>query len=142
MVRYVSGDIFKSECDVLINPTNTMGVPGKGLALEFAKKYPEATQHYIQWCKSQRRKGGDVFTTFEKGKVVAFFCTKETWWTPSQIEWIERGCDQLAQHVPTLLSIAVPKLGTGLGKLSWQDVHPIIVKNLSAYDLEIYGNEP
>lgn len=32
-----NGDIFNSNCDFLVNPVNTVGIMGKGLALEFKK---------------------------------------------------------------------------------------------------------
>ena len=35
MIRYVEGDIFHSPAQVLVNPVNTVGVMGKGIALSF-----------------------------------------------------------------------------------------------------------
>lgn len=32
-----NGNIFESKCDFLINPVNTVGVMGKGLAYNFKK---------------------------------------------------------------------------------------------------------
>lgn len=37
MIHYVSGNIFDSPAQTLVNPVNTVGVMGKGLALEFKK---------------------------------------------------------------------------------------------------------
>ena len=41
MIRYIEGDIFKSPAQVIVNTVNTVGVMGKGIALEFKKLYPD-----------------------------------------------------------------------------------------------------
>ena len=35
MIRYIEGDIFKSPAQALVNTVYTVGVMGKGIALEF-----------------------------------------------------------------------------------------------------------
>lgn len=35
MLKYVEGDLFYSPAQVLVNAVNTVGVMGKGIALEF-----------------------------------------------------------------------------------------------------------
>ena len=34
-----NGDMFKSQCEALVNPVNTRGVMGKGLALAFKTSF-------------------------------------------------------------------------------------------------------
>ena len=41
MITYIEGDLFNSPAQVLVNTVNTVGVMGKGIALEFKKRYPE-----------------------------------------------------------------------------------------------------
>ena len=57
VLRYVkinwNGDIFSSECEYLVNPVNTMGVMGKGLALQFKEKFPENFNKYKKYCNSK-----------------------------------------------------------------------------------------
>ena len=38
MITYVKGDIFFSPAKILVNTVNTVGVMGKGIALEFKKR--------------------------------------------------------------------------------------------------------
>ena len=40
MLEYIEGNIFDSPAQVIVNPVNTVGVMGKGIALEFKKRYP------------------------------------------------------------------------------------------------------
>lgn len=46
MLNYVKGDIFDSPAQTIVNPINTVGVMGKGLALSFKKRYPEMFESY------------------------------------------------------------------------------------------------
>lgn len=50
MIQYVHGDIFESEAQTIVNPVNTVGVMGKGLALSFKEKYPEMFKNYREIC--------------------------------------------------------------------------------------------
>ena len=38
MIEYISGDILDSKAQVIVNPVNTVGVMGKGLALVFKQR--------------------------------------------------------------------------------------------------------
>ena len=51
MIKYVKGDLFKSSAKILVNAVNTVGVMGKGVALEFKKQYPEMFYLYKNWWK-------------------------------------------------------------------------------------------
>jgi O-acetyl-ADP-ribose deacetylase (regulator of RNase III) len=37
MIHFVKGNIFESDAEALVNAVNTVGVMGKGIALEFKK---------------------------------------------------------------------------------------------------------
>ena len=50
-VRVVEGDLFTSQAQTLVNTVNTEGVMGKGIALEFRKRFPEMYQDYVQRCR-------------------------------------------------------------------------------------------
>ena len=39
--RVLEGDLFASKAQTLVNTVNTVGVMGKGVALEFKKRFPE-----------------------------------------------------------------------------------------------------
>ena len=50
MISYIKGDIFNSPAQVLVNTVNTVGVMGKGIALEFKNRYPEMFKVYQKEC--------------------------------------------------------------------------------------------
>jgi O-acetyl-ADP-ribose deacetylase (regulator of RNase III) len=48
MIKLSDGDIFYSKCDAIVNPVNTVGVMGAGLALQFKKRFPEMFEAYVK----------------------------------------------------------------------------------------------
>ena len=51
-MEIIVGDLFESNCTTLVNTINCVGVMGKGIALEFKKRFPEMYNDYIAKCKS------------------------------------------------------------------------------------------
>ena len=64
------------------------------------------------------------------------FPTKRHWRGKSRMEDIEAGLADLAREIKrrNIRSIAIPPLGSNLGKLNWADVRPRIESALDALD--------
>ena len=60
MIQYTSGSLFDAQTDAIVNPVNCVGIAGKGLALEFKKRYPEWFYQYRENCKEGCIKPGMV----------------------------------------------------------------------------------
>ena len=135
MIRFVKGDIFKSEAEVLVNPVNCVGIAGKGLALTFKEKYPQNFQEYQKACAQGLVKIGTLTrwptNEFQTNFIISF-PTKKHWRENSKYEYIEAGLETLKSHIleSGLQSIAIPALGCGLGGLSWPRVKQQIESNL------------
>jgi len=39
MIKYITGNILESNAEAVVNTVNTVGVMGKGIALQFKKAY-------------------------------------------------------------------------------------------------------
>lgn len=126
-IKYVSGDIFESGAEALVNPVNTVGVMGKGLALEFKKRFPQNYLEYKYACTQARIKTGRVFVTKDlfRGYIINF-PTKKHWKDSSNLEDISLGIEDMIRvvHKMKIKSVAVPALGCGLGGLEWEMVKP------------------
>lgn len=139
-----NGDIFNTECEALVNPVNIKGVMGKGLALAFKNKYPAHFENYKRACQSGEMTTEKVLAYQEiNGPMIICLATKADWRDSSKIEYVSAGLDDLANQIKALgiRSIAIPKLGCGLGGLDWDKVRPLIVEKMSAVDgisVEIY----
>lgn len=100
MTKIVKGDLINSEAEALVNTVNTVGVMGKGIALQFRQAFPdEYYKDYQQACKHDEIKIGRMHV-FETGKLtnprfIINFPTKKHWRGKSKIEDIRAGLDDL-----------------------------------------------
>ena len=139
-----NGDIFKSKCEALVNPVNIKGIMGKGLALAFKTKYPAHFENYKRACQNGEMTTNKVLAYQEKnGPMIICLATKADWRDSSKMEYVSAGLDDLVKQIKTLgiRSVAIPKLGCGLGGLDWNKIRPLIVEKMSSLDginVEIY----
>ncbi|KKN85782.1 hypothetical protein LCGC14_0275890 [marine sediment metagenome] len=144
MITYQQGNIFDSQMECLVNPVNTVGVMGKGLALEFKRRYPAMFSSYVRLCNSKQLVVGNPHLwTGPFGFKVLLFPTKKHWRQPSKELYIKGGLRVVAQAVSAGLidSIAFPAIGCGLGGLDFEtQVRPLLDKYLAdlPIDVEVY----
>ena len=137
-VTYAPGDIFATGADMLVNPVNCVGAMGKGLSLAFRRRFPVYDADYRALCRKGRIRPGEVTLWTHCGGTpptwIASFPTKDHWRDPSRLEWIEDGLaslrDAILRRHPTCRSVAIPRLGCGLGGLAFTDVAPRIERAL------------
>ncbi|MDH7447828.1 type II toxin-antitoxin system antitoxin DNA ADP-ribosyl glycohydrolase DarG [Aquimarina sp. 2201CG14-23] len=149
MINYVTGNILDSEAQAIVNTVNTVGVMGKGIALQFKKAYPNNYKSYSIACKNKEVVVGKMFVTTDSNissgeKVIINFPTKQNWRKPSEYIYIEDGLDDLISVIELnqIKSIAIPPLGAGNGGLKWEKVKKIIEEKLNSLDINIYVYEP
>ena len=127
-----------------MNAVNCVGVMGKGIALEFKKRYPEMYRDYAARCADGMVKLGvpylyrDLLDTS-----ILNFPTKNHWRGASELSYITDGLKWFIQNYEELniTSIAFPALGCGNGGLEWSLVGPTmygLLRNLPI-DIEIYA---
>lgn len=140
MITYLEGDIFHSPAQVLVNTVNTVGVMGKGIALEFKNKYPEMFTKYKELCKNNSLSVGKLMLWYDSDYWLLQFPTKENWRNPSKIEYIEKGLATFVKRYSdyNISSIAFPKLGCGNGGLNWTEVKDVMEKYLSDLPISVY----
>jgi O-acetyl-ADP-ribose deacetylase (regulator of RNase III) len=148
MIKYKTGNLLESEAQALVNTVNTLGVMGKGIALQFKNQFPNNFKSYAKACKSKEVSIGKLFITEENSllgkKIIINFPTKTDWRKPSEYDYIELGLIELARIIKEndIKSIAIPPLGSGNGGLDWERVKVLIEKYLSNIDSEIFIYEP
>lgn len=144
-IEFTRGNLLESDCEVLVNPVNCVGVMGKGLALQFKEEFDdEIMLDYQAACKAGTlRPGYPQFVRVYRPSpfiyAVINFPTKLHWRDPSRIEWIDEGLQSLSRiiKIRKIESIALPRLGCGLGGLNWSDVRPLIEKYLGNSECRI-----
>ena len=151
MIVFKTGNLFNSECQTLVNTVNCCGIMGAGIAKQFKQLYPDMFNEYKLACKPGPNRrlehGGDLwfwnYIDLYKPKKILCFATKEHWYYPSKIEWIEKGLQTFVTNYTfwNITSIAWPKLGCNNGKLDWEtQVKPLMFDYLNKLDIicEIY----
>lgn len=135
MIHLVDVDIFTLEVEAVVNPVNTEGIMGKGLAFHFKKMYPEMYKQYQLLCAQGKLRVGKLFvyTQSKEYPYIVNFPTKKRWRAPAKLSYIDEGLHKLARLISDkqILSIAIPALGCGCGQLPWEEVYPCIVHHLS-----------
>lgn len=117
MIERVHGDLLSADVDSLVNTVNTVGVMGKGIALQFKKKFPDNFRKYKIACDKGEVVPGKMFLFDRSSRIID----------------IKNGLVSLVSLVKDLHieSIAVPPLGCGNGGLHWNTVSPLIEEAFS-----------
>lgn len=149
MIKYLTGNILESDAQALVNTVNTVGVMGKGIALQFKKAFPSNFKVYAEACKNEDVEIGKLLVTRDSNldtgeKLIINFPTKKDWRKPSEYSFIEEGLDDLVRIINeyNIKSIALPPLGAGNGGLEWERVKRMISDKLGYLDIDILVYEP
>ena len=138
MLKFVSGNMFDSNADVLINTINCVGIMGKGIALAFKNKYPDMFATYRQLCRYDKISPGSIWPYYtDDFKIIVNFPTKDHWINPSEYSYIENGLKKLRTYLLQCHRgsiVAIPALGCGNGGLDWNRVKQMIEEQLSDLD--------
>ncbi len=128
MIELTQGDILQADAEALVNTVNCVGVMGRGIALQFKKRFPENFRLYKAVCDKKELRPGKMFiydlNRLYNPRYIVNFPTKRHWKGKSRMEDIEAGLQTLVEEVRKrdIHSIAIPPLGCGLGGLRWADV--------------------
>jgi O-acetyl-ADP-ribose deacetylase (regulator of RNase III) len=148
-MKYIKGNLLSAPTQALVNTVNTIGVMGKGIALQFKERFPENRVAYERACKVGEMKIGKMLVvrenTTEGEKIIINFPTKNEWFKKSQYNYIEEGLNDLVHVIKefNIRSIAIPPLGCGNGGLQWVKVKRMIENSLGDLkDTEILIYEP
>ena len=125
MVTVKTGNLFESEAQTLVNAVICVGVMGKGLALEFKKRFPEMFEDYARRCERGEVRLRRPYLYRELlGPWILNFPTKGHWRQVANLQDVSSGFEYLLEHYREwgITSLAVPALGCGHGQLEWRVV--------------------
>ena len=148
MIDYAIGNLLDADTEALVNTVNTVGVMGKGVALQFREKYPQNFKIYADACKRGEVRIGKMLvtrdSTLEGEKIIINFPTKTEFYRKSQYQFIEDGLKDLVNVIDQngIKSIALPPLGCGYGGLKWDKVKLIIERFMGNSPARVVVYEP
>lgn len=149
MIKFIKGNLLETDAEALVNTVNTVGIMGKGIALQFKNQFPENFKIYSKACKNNEFNIGDLIITEENSllhndkKIIINFPTKTDWRKPSEYTYIEKGLKSLVEYLNSskIKSIAIPPLGAGHGGLKWEVVRKMMefyFRDLNQFEIIIY----
>lgn len=148
MITTGTGDLLDADVDALVNTVNCVGVMGKGIALQFKRRYPGDFKAYAAACARGEVQLGRMFVfpldAISGPRYIINFPTKGHWRSRSRIRDIETGLSDLVHVIREqgIRSVAIPPLGAGNGGLDWADVEPVIraaLEPLDDVDVRLYA---
>lgn len=119
---------------------NTVGVMGKGLALQFKNKYPLNFERYKKHCELGTISVGNPIL-IDRSRFL-LFPTKQHWRNKSHLKWIDDGLRQVRMKDGLINTLALPALGCANGGLDFNDVLPLIEKHLHDASYPVYVFPP
>ena len=137
MIQHTTGNLLEAPAEApaeaLVNTVNTVGIMGKGIALQFKQAFPGMFRDYEKSCQSGAVALGKMDVHDLGGLVggprwIINFPTKGHWRSKSKLGDVRSGLDDLVEVIRELgiRSIAIPPLGCGHGGLEWEDVRPLV----------------
>ena len=148
MITYKIGNLLEADVEALVNTVNTVGVMGKGIALQFKEAFPQNFKIYKQACKDGSLTVGTLLIVKESllrgNKIIINFPTKKDWKQRSAYAYIESGLQALTKELDkgVIKSIAIPPLGCGNGGLDWKKVKLMMEQYLTHLPVDIQIYEP
>lgn len=140
MIKVIIGNLFESKAQTLVNTVNCVGVMGKGIALEFKKRFPDMFEDYVLRCRrGEVRLGRPYLYKSLMPPWILNFPTKDHWRSVTKLDDIIKGLEYLLKHYRQwgLTSLAVPPLGCGHGQLEWRVVGPTLYRYLKTMEIPI-----
>jgi len=141
MLLVKMGDITEEDCDAIVNPANSLGIMGGGVALAIKKKGGEEIEKEAR-AKAPIKLGQAIATKAGKLKC-KYVIHSPTMEKPAQkiplenVRIATRAALDLAKKL-NLRSVALPGMGTGVGGISYEDAAKVMVEECRKFkDLEI-----
>ncbi len=142
-----SGNLFASEADALVNTVNCVGPMGKGIALEFRRRFPEMYAVYRRVCEKGQLRPGQILPYRKSTPWILNLAVKDDWKQPSKIEWVEQCLEKFCEWYPTveLRSVAFPWMGAMNGRIPLGEIKETTrryLSDLKDIDVEVYTFDP
>lgn len=143
----IKGNLFASKAHALVNTVNCVGVMGKGIALEFRRRYPEIFRQYVQDCDNKEILPGKVYYYPFKNILILNFAVKDHWKYPSKLKWVESCLQQFRKEYKEkeISSVAFPWMGAMNGRIPLNIIKDVMRRylfDLRGIQVEVYDFDP
>ncbi len=144
MIKYVKGDLMKASEKIIIHGCNAMGVMGSGVAYLIRRDFPGAYKVYRDHYEAHGLRLGEVVWAKTRGKIIGNAITQGKFGRDgdryvdydavrSVIRVVNQVCVNCYEH-----SVALPKIGAGLGGGDWNVISEIIEQEATDFLAVVY----
>lgn len=147
MIYELDGDVLRTGAQIIAHGVSPNDDFHQGLALQLREGMPEMYKDFRHHCKTMHPKPGNLMTwKFGEGRQLVHLFTQS-----SAYDHGSKPGRATLSHVNHALhalrnlvlkeggaSIAMPRLACGVGGLDWQDVQPLIAKQLGDLAIPVY----
>jgi O-acetyl-ADP-ribose deacetylase (regulator of RNase III) len=147
MIKEVHGDILLSSAQAIAHGVCPNDNFGQGLALALREQWPALYKDFRHFCHTAHPKPGDAWVwSSAEGKRIVNLLTQEAAYghgehpgaaTLPHVNHALRALRKIAE-AEKFKSIALPRLATGVGKLDWAAVRPLIGEHLDDLGVPVY----
>jgi O-acetyl-ADP-ribose deacetylase (regulator of RNase III) len=147
MINIKDGDLLSSDCDVICHQVNARGVMGAGIAKQIRNRFPFAYVDYMKLYQQGKLTLGTTILSTRLGyPVIAHLVAQDNYGRNGKYtnNRAFRNClNDLINKLP-YTGIEYPKIGfpfgigCGLGGGKWNEILPLIEKELAGYNVFIY----
>ena len=141
-ITYKKGDILASEETIIMHGCNAQGKMGSGVAKAIKEKYPEAFQVYRKREETVGLHLGEFSSVVTKDRKIIINAITQQYYGRDGKKYVSY--DAISKVAKTLNglyeneSIAIPKIGAGLGGGSWDVIEKILLTYGHAIDWVVY----
>jgi O-acetyl-ADP-ribose deacetylase (regulator of RNase III) len=126
MITHRTGDLFAStDLDALAHGCNCRGVMGAGIAVVFARRWPQMEQAYRQRCRAgQFTLGQCMAWQAPDGPMVYNLATQDRPGRHARLDAVVTSAEAMIEHARAhgIRRIGLPRIGAGIGGLRWDQV--------------------
>ncbi|WP_415035158.1 macro domain-containing protein [Azonexus sp.] len=145
-LKIITGNIFTTQHQTIVNTVNCVGVMGAGIALECRFRYPDMFQQYLKHCEARKIDIGILWIYKTDDRWILNFPTKKHWKYPSKEAYLHAGLKKFmdTHEAKGVRSAAFPVLGGQHGGLGVEQSIEIMESYLRhcSIPIEIYKYDP
>lgn len=146
-IQVITGNLFNSKAQALVNTVNCVGVMGKGIALEFRRRFPDMFEQYQAACSNGKYLPGEIYFIEDREKLIINCAIKDHWRNPSKIEWLDSCLTKFVNAYSKfeITSVAFPWMGAQNGNLPLHQIQETMhnyLDDLPTIQIEIYNFDP
>jgi len=133
------GNLFELDTPAIGHGCNTKGLMGAGIAVEFKRRYPQMCSRYLQECHGGRFRLGDVLVWQADDLVIYNLATQERPGPCADLDAIEVSVTAALRDAQErgFAQVGVPRVGAGLGGLTWRQVRPRLAAAAESSQVEL-----